>query len=386
MKIEGYRRKDGRLGIRNHVLVLPCSVCASETARFVSANVPGTIFLPNQGGCSLSRRDLKTTLETLSGAAANPNVYGTILIGNGCEVVQAELLAEEIRKKTNKELQVFVIRECGGSIRTVEKASQAAAEMVTRAASVTRTGADVAELILGTECGGSDPTSGLVANPVVGKCSDILIAQGGTAILSETPELIGTEQILSKRCVTGDVGERLLKMIGDYEADFLNVGENPRYGNPTPGNIAGGITTLEEKSLGCIHKGGSSPITDVIGYGEPVRTRGLVVSDTPGQDIASILGMAASGAQIVVFTTGHGTPTGSAIVPVIKLTGNAETYRLMQDNIDFDCSGVLRGEQTMEEAGQMLFAQVVRTANGEQTKAERLGFGEVSIARYCNFA
>ena len=368
------------------MLVMPCSVCASETARFVSANVPGTAFLPNQGGCSLSKRDLKTTLETLSGIAANPNVFGTILIGNGCEVVQAALLEKEIRKKTNKDLEIFVIRECGGSIRTVEMAVKAAKEMTKRAALARVSEADVSELILGTECGGSDPTSGLVANPVVGKCSDLLIDLGGTVILSETPELIGTEQILSKRCIDVETGERLLKMIRDYEADFLNVGENPRYGNPTPGNIAGGITTLEEKSLGCIHKGGSRPIMDVIGYAERVRTKGLVVSDTPGQDIASIAGMAASGAQIVVFTTGHGTPTGSAVVPVIKLTGNEETGQLMRDNIDFDCSGVLRGEETMEEAGKLLFEKMIRTANGEQTKAEKLGFREVSIARYCNFA
>lgn len=386
MKIRGYRRTDGRFGIRNYVLILPCSLCASETARFVSQNVKGTVYLANQGGCSLSKRDLKVTLETLSGIAANPNIYATVLIGNGCEVVQASLLEQEIRKKTNKPLHTLIIREEGGSIKTVDKAAAIAAKLCEEAQMLPAEEADISELILGTECGGSDPTSGLVSNPVVGKCSDLLIAKGGSVILSETPEMIGTERILAERCADDRTKEALLEMIKSYENDFLLVGENPRNGNPTPGNIQGGITTLEEKSLGCIHKGGSGIIQEVIGYGEPVTKKGLVVSDTPGQDIASIIGMAASGAQLVVFTTGHGTPTGSAIVPVIKITGNEETYEKMKDNIDFDCSKVLTQGKSLDEAGEELLKMVWQTANGMQTKAEKLGFQDVSMARYCNFA
>lgn len=377
---------DGRFGIRNHVLILPASLCASETARFISENVEGTVYLPNQGGCSLSKRDFKVTVETLSGIAANPNVYGTIVVGNGCEVVQASILAENIRKKTCKPLEILVIREEGGTIKTVNKGIALAEQMRKDADTAVLEEADISELILGTECGGSDPTSGLVSNPVVGVCSDHLVDAGGTVILSETPELLGTEEILAARCVSEKVKEDLLTMIADYEKDFILVGENPRNGNPTPGNIAGGITTLEEKSLGCIHKAGNRPIQGVIGYGEMITGKGLIVSDTPGQDIASICGMAASGAQIVVFTTGHGTPTGSGIVPVIKLTGNAETMEKMGDNIDFDCSGVLSGESTIEEEGKRLFEYMQKVAQGEETKAEKLGFNDVSIARYCNFA
>lgn len=220
----------------------------------------------------------------------------------------------------------------------------------------------------------------------MGKCSDLIIKEGGTVILSETPELIGAEQILASRCRNEETAEKLLKTIKAFEEDFLRVGENPRSGNPTPGNIAGGITTLEEKSLGCIHKAGSSIIQEVVEYGEPINENGLIVMDTPGQDVASIVGMAAAGAQMVVFTTGHGTPTGSGIVPVIKLTGNPETAHLMKDNIDFDCSSVLTEGKEIAQAGEELLAMVRDTARMHKTKAEKLGFQDVSIARYCNFA
>lgn len=386
MKIKGYRRPDGKFGIRNHVLILPCSLCASETARFAAEKVEGTVYIANQGGCSLSRRDLHVTLETLSGLAANPNVYGTILVGNGCEVVQASLLADKIREKTCKPLDVLVLREEGGSIKAEKHIVELAAAMRKNADLLPLQEADISELIMGTECGGSDPTSGLAANPVVGVCSDLLVNQGGTVILSETPEMIGAEKILASRCKDQEVREKLLKMIKDFEEDFLRVGENPRNGNPTPGNIAGGITTLEEKSLGCVHKAGTTMIQEVVEYGETITEKGLVVMDTPGQDVASIIGMAAGGAQLAVFTTGHGTPTGSGLIPVIKLTGNQETAEKMGDNLDYDCSPVLTQGKEMEKAGQELFGLVQRVACGEKPKAEVLGFRDVSMARYCNFA
>lgn len=385
-KVKGYRRPDGRFGIRNHVLILPCSLCASETARFAAQNVEGAVYVANQGGCSLSQRDLKVTLETLSGLAANPNVYGTILVGNGCEVVQAHILAKEIRRKTCKPLEVLVIREEGGSLHTVNRIVGLAETMRKEADYLTPEEVPVSELILGTECGGSDPTSGLAANPVVGYCSDLMVREGGTVILSETPEMIGAERILAARCESERVRRKLLDTIKNFEMDFLRVGENPRSGNPTPGNIAGGITTLEEKSLGCIHKAGHSMIREVVGYGELFTQKGLVVMDTPGQDIASIVGMAAAGAHAVVFTTGHGTPTGSGILPVIKLTANEETAVKMKDNMDFDCSAVLTSGKDLEEAGKELFDLVCRVACGEMTRAEELGFQDVSMARYCNFA
>ena len=385
MKFKGYRRPDGKIGIRNHVLILPCSFCASETARFTASLVNGTVYIPNQGGCALVKKDLEITLEVLSGLAANPNVYGTVVIGNNCEAVQASLLVERIKAKTNKPLESVVIRDAGGTIKAVEKAVSYAQKMVQDAGMIEKEEAHITQLILATECGGSDPTSGLAANPVVGHLSDKFVSLGATSILSETSELVGTEDILAPRCINEEVANKLLKIIKDNEEHFERAGESLRFGNPTTGNKEGGLTTLEEKSLGCIHKGGESPITAVYGYGEMVKEKGLVVMDTPGQDVASIVAMVAGGAQVAVFTTGRGTPTGNGIVPVIKITGNSETAHLMADNIDFDASPVISGEKTIEELGEELFDVVMDVVKGKKSKAEALGFNDMSLARECNF-
>ncbi|MCI8342811.1 MAG: UxaA family hydrolase [Firmicutes bacterium] len=385
MKFKGYRRPDGKIGIRNHVLILPCSLCASETARFISSQVLGSVYIPNQGGCALSAADLELTYKVLSGFAANPNVYGTVVVANTCENVRPDELVRRIKLLTNKPVESVVIREAGGTIKAAALGVELATEMSRQAAAVEKEEADISELILGTECGGSDPTSGLAANPALGVVSDKVVELGGTSILSETSELVGTEEILAPRCINDEVSKKLLKIIKDNEEYFEKLGESLRDGNPSAGNKEGGLTTLEEKSLGCIHKAGYSPITEVYGYGETVDKKGLVVMDTPGQDIASIAAMVAGGAQVVVFTTGRGTPTGNGIVPVIKMTGNSETAQLMADNIDFDASGIISGEKTIEETGEKLFELLMKVVNGQRSKAESLGFNDMSMARKCNF-
>ena len=385
MKFKGYRRPDGRVGIRNHVLVLPCSLCASETARFIASQVPGSVYIPNQGGCALSAADLELTYRVLSGFAANPNVYGTVVVANTCENVQPDELIRRIKEKTNKPVEKVVIRDVGGTIKAAELGVKYASQMSREASKVQKEDADITELILATECGGSDPTSGLAANPTLGEVSDKIVSLGGTSILSETSELVGTEEILAPRCVNDEVAKKLLGIIKDNEEYFEKLGESLRDGNPSAGNKEGGLTTLEEKSLGCIHKAGYSPITEVYAYGEMVDKKGLVVMDTPGQDIASIAAMVAGGAQVVIFTTGRGTPTGNGIVPVIKITGNAETAQLMEDNIDYDASGIITGDKTIEETGKELFDILMDVVNGQQSKAESLGFNDMSMARKCNF-
>ena len=385
MKFKGYRRPDGKIGIRNHVLVLPCSLCASETARFIASQVPGAVNIPNQGGCAVSAADLEMTFKVLSGFAANPNVYGTVVVGNSCEGVQAHLLVERIKELTNKPLESIVIRDVGGTIKAVELGVKYAMQMSMDASLCEREEADISELILATECGGSDPTSGLAANPTLGYVSDKLVSMGATSILSETTELMGTEDILAARCADERVAKELLAMIKNNEDHFALAGENIRDGNPSPGNKEGGLTTIEEKSLGCINKAGYSTISEVYGYGEQVDKKGLVVMDTPGQDIASIAAMVAGGAQIVVFTTGRGTPTGNGIVPVIKITGNSETYGLMSDNLDFDASAIVAGKASIADTGEKLFQLLMEVANGKMSKAEALGFNDMSMARKCNF-
>jgi len=240
-------------------------------------------------------------------------------------------------------------------------------------------------LIIGTECGGSDPTSGLASNPLIGELSDRIVAHGGTSILSETTELIGAEHLLAERAKTPEIRDKIFEIVYRYEKALQSVGEEVREGNPSPGNKEGGITTLEEKSLGCIHKGGHTEITAVYDYAKQVSEKGLVIMDTPGNDPSSVAAMVAGGAQIIVFSTGRGTPTGNPISPVIKITGNKITYENMIDHMDVDASSVIYGPQTMEEIADAFLDEVVEVANGKLTKAESMGFTEIAIARLCNY-
>ena len=385
MKFKGYRRPDGKVGIRNHVLILPTCVCSSETCRIVASQVQRTVTFTNQNGCAQVKGDLEITRQVLAGIAANPNVYGTVLIGLGCENNIPDSMVELIASRTNKPLRKVVIQEEGGTLSAIKKAVQHARELLEEASQVHREVCDFSELIVGTECGGSDPTSGIGSNPVVGDLSDRLIGLGASSILSETTEFIGAEHILAERGATLEVRQAILHIVKRYEDHLRNVGESLRDGNPTPGNIAGGITTLEEKSLGCIHKGGSTAVVEVVDYAEPPTKKGLVIMDTPGHDVASITGMVAGGCQLVVFTTGRGTPTGNPIVPVIKITANKFTYQNMMDNIDFDASPTIDGSQSIEEMGEKLLAEVVSVVHGKITKAEGFGFSEIAINRLCNY-
>ena len=385
MNFLGYRRPDGKVGIRNKVLILPASVCAADTARIVANQVAETVTFHNQNGCSQVESDLDITLRTMVGFAANPNIYGTVVISLGCEGCQMDIVADAIKKRTNKPLKTFIIQECGGTVKTAELAIRAAKEMVQEASMLQREEFPLSELILGTECGGSDPTSGIASNPLIGEVCDRLIDNGGTAILSETPEFIGGEHILAHRGATPEIGEQILGIVHRFEEHLRNVGEEIRNGNTTPGNKAGGITTLEEKSLGCIHKSGHRPIQAVYDYAMPVDKKGLVIVDTPGNDPSSVAGMVAAGAQVVIFSTGRGTPTGNPISPVIKITANERTYGKMSDNIDIDCSRLLSEPEAMDEMADNTLQEIINVASGKITKSESLGFMEIAIARVCNY-
>ena len=386
MKFYGYRRSDGKVGVRNHILILPASVCASDAARMISSQVKGTVTFNNQNGCSQVPSDQQYTMDMMAGYAANPNIYGTVVISLGCENCQMDLVVDAIRERTNKPMETFIIQENGGTITTIERAVRAGRKMAQEASKLQREEFPISELIVGTECGGSDPTSGLASNVLIGELSDRLVALGATSILSETTEFIGAEHILAKRAKTPEIKERIYEIVHRYEKALQLVGEEVRDGNPSPGNIAGGITTLEEKSLGCIHKGGTSIIQDVVDYAKPVEKKGLVIMDTPGNDPSSIAGMIAGGAQIILFTSGRGTPTGNPIAPVIKITGNRITYENMEDNIDVDASHVIYGPESLEELGEKLLKEVIEVASGKLVKAEILGFIETSVMRICNYA
>lgn len=385
MKFYGYKRPDGRVGIRNHILILPTSVCASDTTRIIASQVQGAVTFNNQNGCSQVHSDQQLTMDVMAGYAANPNVYGVIVVSLGCENCQNDLVVDAIKERTNKPIKTLVIQEEHGTLKTIEKAVRYAREMAQEASLLRKEEFPISELILGTECGGSDPTSGLAANPLIGELSDKLVDLGATSILSETTEFIGAEHILARRAVNEEVKEEILHIVHRYENSLKLVGEEVREGNPSPGNIAGGLTSLEEKSLGCIHKGGHRQISEVYDYAKQIDKKGLVIMDTPGNDASSVAGMVAGGAQIVVFSTGRGTPSGNPIAPVIKITGNKITFANMEDNMDFDASPVIYGPQTMEELTDDLLNMVVDVANGKQSKAESLGYTEMAIARVCNY-
>lgn len=386
MKFWGYRRPDHKVGIRNKILILPASVCASDTTRIIASQVEQAVTFNNQNGCSQVPPDQQLTMDVMAGYAANPNVYGTVVVSLGCENCQMDLVIEAIRERTNKPLEHFIIQENGGTIKTIEKAVRAAGKMAMCASMLTKEEFSMSELIVGTECGGSDPTSGLAANVLIGEISDRMAAIGGTSILSETTEFIGAEHILARRGKDERVSKRIYQIVHNYEHAIKLVGHDVREGNPSPGNKAGGLTTLEEKSLGCIHKGGHSPVNEVYDYAKQVDSHmGLVIMDTPGNDPSSVAGMAAGGCQICLFSTGRGTPTGNPLVPVIKITGNKVTYANMTDNIDIDASPYIYGQKTLEDLGDELFTEMKQVADGKLTKAESLGYTEMAIARVCNY-
>ena len=385
MTFYGYRRPDGRVGVRNKVLILPASVCASDTTRIIAQQVMGSVTFNNQLGCSQVASDQQLTMDVMAGYAANPNVYGTVVVSLGCENCQMDLVVKAIQERTNKPLKQVIIQEVGGTLKAVDMAVRYAKEMAAEASLLQKEEFPISELIVGTECGGSDPTSGLAANVLIGELSDRLVVAGGTSILSETTEFIGAEHILARRAATPEVHDRIFEIVHRYEKALQLVGEEVREGNPSPGNKAGGITTLEEKPLGCIHKGGHTPVMAVYDYAKQVEPKsGMVIMDTPGNDPSSVAAMVAGGAQVVVFSTGRGTPTGNPITPVIKITGNRLTFAKMEDNIDVDASPIIYGGD-LKTMGDELLKLVAEVASGRQTKAEALGFTEMAIARVCNF-
>ena len=382
MKLKGYLRPDGKYGIRNHLLIIPTSVCSSDTASRIASQVPGAVAVPHQHGCCEVGVDYLQTVRTLIGFGKNPNVGACLVVGLGCEGIQAGMVAEEIAK-TGKHVESLIIQEHGGTLGALQEGIRIASKMKAEMSLMDKTEFDISELILGLECGGSDPTSGIASNPVMGACSDLLIKAGGTSILSESAEMIGAEHLLAARAVTPEIGEEFLRIVRQTEQRAIDMGNDLRGSQPTPGNIEGGITTIEEKSLGCIYKAGKADLVGTLDYADPVpaQPKGLFFMDTPGEDIDSITAMVAGGAQIVTFTTGRGTPTGCPIAPVIKLTGNSGTYTKMIDNIDFNAGRVISGESTIDELGQELFDEMIEVCNGKLTKAECLGHNEFGVFR-----
>lgn len=286
---------------------------------------------------------------------------------------------------TSKPVVSFGIQEEGGTLKTIEKAVRAAREMAAEAAMQPKEKFDISELLLGIECGGSDATSGLASNPAVGELSDLLVDMGASTIMSESIEWIGGEHVLAKRAATPEIHNQIIEVCRAYEEHLKAAGQDCRAGQPTPGNKAGGLSTLDEKSLGCIRKGGTRPIVEVLQQAERPTKHGAIVMDTAGFDISSVTSMVAGGCNAVIFTTGRGTPTGNAIVPVLKVTGNERTYKMMDDNMDVDLSAIIRGEKTYQEMGREMLNDIEAMCNGKMTKAETYGFSDIAVDHVCRF-
>lgn len=369
----GYERSDGKYGIRNHIALIPTVGCANEVAEAISDQVNGTAPLLHHQGCCQLAPDLEIVSRTLIGFGKNPNVSSTLIVSLGCESTSANMIADKI-VQTGKHVEVINIQDLGGFNASVEKGIKLAKKMVEEDSSLKKKRADIDELTVGLKCGASDATSGLVSNPVVGLCTDFLVNNNATVITAETTEIMGAEHIFASRAISNDVANKICTIVESVELKTKSVGVDMRGSQPTPGNIAGGITTIEEKSLGAICKAGTSPIKSVLEYGEPPNENGLHLMDTPGSEMHVLPALAAAGAQLILFTTGRGAPQGFPIVPVIKICGNSTTCSKMSEHIDLDVSGVLSGKENLEATFEKLMKLIFLVASKKLTKSEISGY------------
>ncbi|MCX6654764.1 MAG: UxaA family hydrolase [Candidatus Bathyarchaeota archaeon] len=372
----GYRRPDGGVGVRNHLIVLAPIDCSYEPAKKIAAQVEGAIAVTQYHGCGKD----PVLVHNLVGTGLNPNVAAILVIGLGCETLTVDTIAEGI-KPSGKPVETLIIQQEGGTLKTQEKAVRILQRWSQEVAQLKPEPFPLSELTLAVECGGSDATSGLAANPAVGVACDRLIDEGGTVIFSEPQEMIGTQHILARRAVNKRVASDIYKMIDQDEERLKAIGVDSRW--MSAGNIDGGLTTIEEKSLGAIRKGGTRPIQGVLQnnwdrFDRPDR-QGLWLQDGTGWDVPSVTHMVAAGAQIVCFTSGQGSTTGHAIAPVIKITGNPMTYQQMEDNMDINASTILDGSESLNSVGQRIYESIIDTANGKKTKAEALGYRDYIV-------
>jgi altronate hydrolase len=384
---EGYRRKNGKVGTRNYLGIITTVNCSATAAKFMAEeiersgvladfpNVDGVIPLAHTTGCGLDTEG--ETVEVLKrvtwGYAANPNMAGVVLVGLGCEGFQIGRYKRDYGIEESDTFRTLTIQETGGTRKTVAAGVEAIKAMLPAANAVSRTTADASELVLALQCGGSDGYSGITANVALGAAVDLLVAHGGTAILSETPEIYGAEHLLTRRARDRATGEKLVEIIRWWE-DYTARNRMSMNNNPSPGNKLGGLTTIMEKSLGAAAKGGTTRLEAVYRYAEPVTAKGFVYMDTPGYDPVGATGQVAGGANLLAFTTGRGSAYGCKPTPSLKLATNSDIYRRMIDDMDIDCGTVLDGV-SIEDKGREIFDTLLRVASGERTKSELLGYG-----------
>ncbi|MBZ9758270.1 altronate dehydratase family protein [Mesorhizobium sp. ESP6-5] len=384
----GYRRPNGKVGTRNYVAVLTSVNCSASVARFIveevnrsgilrdHPNIDGIISLVHGTGCGIDTKGPAYDLlkRTQWGFATNPNVGGVLMVGLGCEAFQIPRWMQSYNIEESTTFRTMTIQETGGTRKTVEAGVRAIVEMLPTVNAAERTPQPASELVLALQCGGSDGYSGISANPALGAAVDLLVEQGGTAVLSETPEIYGAEHLLTRRAESHAVGEKLIERIRWWE-DYTARHDMEMNNNPSPGNKLGGLTTILEKSLGASAKGGTTNLRAVLEYAEPINERGLVFMDTPGYDPVSATGQVAGGANILCFTTGRGSAFGCKPTPSIKLASNSYIFEQMREDMDINCGDILDGV-TLAQKGQEIFEEILRVASGGRTKSEALGYGD----------
>ena len=379
----GYPRPDGKYGVRNLVAVIPSVVCANDVAQAICRQVQGTIGYFHHQGCCQLPLDLKRVTDVLSHLGQSPNVGAALIVSLGCEGTDHQRIYEEI-KATGKPVEIIHIQELGGTSRAIQAGIDAAQRLVQEISGLQRVPVDISHLVMSIKCGGSDTTSGMASNCVIGYVADKLVDLGATVVFGETTEFLGGEHILARRAVGGEdgpVGQKIYQIVDEMEKRAMSVGEDMRGGQPTPGNIAGGLSSIEEKSLGAIVKSGHRPIQGVLEYCDKVTDqKGLWIKDAPGREPEILTGMAATGAQVMMFSTGRGAPQGFPSMPVIKICGNPNTYERMQWDMDLNAGRILTGEKSIDEVGEEAFQMLLDTLNGRMTKNEALSyFGSVDI-------
>jgi altronate hydrolase len=391
----GIKRVDGpnagRVATRNYIGILTSVNCSATVARMIAdhfknrldeyPNVDGVVALTHKTGCGMASEGEATDIlrRTIAGYARHPNFYSSQLVGLGCEANQINMLLSAEGLKKSATLGAFTIQEKGGTRKAVENGIARVKEMLPEANKVKREPLPASHLMLGLQCGGSDGYSGISANPALGAAVDLLVRHGGTAILSETPEIYGAEHLLTRRAVSREVGEKLIERIHWWE-EYTRRNGNEMNNNPSPGNKAGGLTTILEKSLGAVAKGGTTNLVAVYEYAEPVKANGFVYMDTPGYDPVSATGQVAGGANMICFTTGRGSAYGCKPAPSLKLATNTPLFVHQEDDMDFNCGTIIDGTQTIAEAGEQFFKLILEIASGRKTKSEEFGYGDDEFA------
>lgn len=383
----GYRRENGDAGVRNQLAVIPSVLCANHVAKVVASQIHGAVAFPHPCGCGQHGKDLEQSFNTLVGIGQNANFGAVLVIGLGCERIHANELAARIAQ-SGKPVAFFNIQEVGGSIKATDHGVRVAKALALKLSEQKRELCDSALLKIGLKCGGTDATSGIVSNPALGLAVDRIIAEGGTAYLSELNELLGTENILRRRAETPEVYEEMAAALGEFERVLERLTHGIERTSEaaalvSPGNFSGGVSSVSEKALGGIHKSGSSKFVGVLNYAERPQKNGLFLMKAASSDCDVATSLAAGGAQIICFVTGVGTPTGFPGVPVLKITGNSKTYHKMEDDIDINAGGVIDGECTFPEIGDKIYDEIYAIAEGKPTKAEILGHDELwAIGRH----